>query len=196
MTRLLLSFFAITAALNRVWAFQTVARGNFQPSHVSMVIAARNKQQSKAERIVPIFDEVCETTGVTLTRFMMEVEKLNPELQELAQLFSGIQTACKAISNLVRRSQLPQSAVLGYEGAINVQGEAQKVTITMKYLLFHPWAYILLSIFQLVEIGCNHKSCLENGAAIYRHCWGSCIRGRRCTSKYDISEKEQRIDLR
>eukprot|EP00542_Grammatophora_oceanica_P016514 CAMPEP_0194027652 /NCGR_PEP_ID=MMETSP0009_2-20130614/1768_1 /TAXON_ID=210454 /ORGANISM="Grammatophora oceanica, Strain CCMP 410" /LENGTH=411 /DNA_ID=CAMNT_0038666793 /DNA_START=132 /DNA_END=1367 /DNA_ORIENTATION=- len=75
---------------------------------------------------VPEFDEVCETTGVTLTRFMNEVAKLNPELRELTTLFGGIDTACKAISNLVKRSQLPGSSTLGYEGNVNVQGEDQK----------------------------------------------------------------------
>lgn len=74
----------------------------------------------------PVFEEVCETTGVTLTRFMYEIEKVNPELGELSQLFSGIQTASKAITNLVKRSQLPSSSVLGLEGAVNVQGEDQK----------------------------------------------------------------------
>lgn len=77
--------------------------------------------------VTPEFDEICDTTGVTLTRFMHEVERVNPELQELAQLFSGIQTASKAITNLVKRSQLPSSSLLGLEGAINVQGEDQKV---------------------------------------------------------------------
>ena len=76
--------------------------------------------------VSPDFDEVCETTGVTLTRFMYEVEKVNPELSELAQLISGIQTAGKAISNLVKRSQLPSSSLLGLEGVVNVQGEDQK----------------------------------------------------------------------
>ena len=77
----------------------------------------------------PVFDEVCETTGVTLKRFMSEVAYLNPELVELATLFGAIETACKAISNLVKRSQLPSSETLGYEGNINVQGEDQKVCI-------------------------------------------------------------------
>jgi fructose-1,6-bisphosphatase I len=75
----------------------------------------------------PVFDEVCETTGVTLKRFMTEVTMLNPELQELTTLFGAIDTACKAIANLVKRSQLPSSTTLGYEGAVNVQGEDQKV---------------------------------------------------------------------
>merc|ERR1712157_490903 len=38
----------------------------------------------------------------------------------------GVNTACKALSNLVKRSQLPSSETLGYEGAVNVQGEDQK----------------------------------------------------------------------
>jgi len=75
---------------------------------------------------VPVFDEVCDTTGVTLSRFMNEVTMLNPELKELTALFGSLDTACKAISNLVKRSQLPSSETLGYEGNINVQGEDQK----------------------------------------------------------------------
>jgi hypothetical protein len=55
----------------------------------------------------PVFDEVCETTGVTLKRFMSEVALLNPELVELTILFGAIEISCKAIANLVRRSQLP-----------------------------------------------------------------------------------------
>lgn len=82
-----------------------------------------------------MFDDICETTGVTLTRFMHETERINPELQELAQLFSGIQTAAKAISNLVKRSQLPNSSMLGLEGAINVQGEDQKVRKLRSFFL-------------------------------------------------------------
>ena len=74
---------------------------------------------SKTE--APVFDEVCETTGVTLKRFMSEVAMVNPELEEMTVLFGAIETACKAISNLVKRSQLPSSETLGYEGNVNVQ---------------------------------------------------------------------------
>mmetsp|Transcript_567 Transcript_567/g.1076 ORF Transcript_567/g.1076 Transcript_567/m.1076 type:complete len:415 (+) Transcript_567:67-1311(+) len=74
----------------------------------------------------PIFDEVCETTGVTLNRFMTEVAMLNPELRELTSLYGAVETSCKAISNLVKRSQLPSSETLGYQGGVNVQGEDQK----------------------------------------------------------------------
>ena len=75
---------------------------------------------------VPVFDEVCDTTGVTLTRFMNAVAMLNPEHRELCVLFGAIDTACKAISNLVKRSQLPSSETLGYQGEVNIQGEDQK----------------------------------------------------------------------
>ena len=51
---------------------------------------------------------------------------LNPELSELCVLFGAIETACKAITNLVKRSQLPSSETLGLEGEVNVQGEDQK----------------------------------------------------------------------
>ena len=62
----------------------------------------------------PVLDDVCETLGVTLTRFMNEVTMLHPELQELTTVFGAIDTACKAISNQVKRSQLPSSQPLGY----------------------------------------------------------------------------------
>jgi len=81
---------------------------------------------SRAQTKVPVFDEVCDTTGVTLTRFMNEVAMLNPELRELTTLFGAIDTACKAMTNLVKRSQLPSSETLGYQGEVNVQGEDQK----------------------------------------------------------------------
>jgi fructose-1,6-bisphosphatase I len=57
---------------------------------------------------------------------MNEVAMLNPDLKELTTLFGAIDTACKAISNLVKRSQLPSSETLGLEGEVNVQGEDQK----------------------------------------------------------------------
>jgi len=98
------------------------------PAQVKIQRSQLVSQPSKTtiRAVSPEFDDVCATTGVTLTRFMHEVERVNPELAELAQLLSGIQTASKAISNLVKRSQLPESSLLGLEGAINVQGEEQK----------------------------------------------------------------------
>ena len=96
--------------------------------HAFIPLNFKHTHMVSLHAVTPEFQEVCETTGVTLTRFMHEVERCNPELEELAQLFSGIQTASKAITNLVKRSQLPSSSVLGLEGNINVQGEDQKVS--------------------------------------------------------------------
>jgi hypothetical protein len=87
------------------------------------VVRGKTVQQPKK----PIFTEVCDTTGITLTRFMNEIALLNPELRELTTLFGAIDTACKAISNLVKRSQLPSSETLGLEGEVNIQGEDQKI---------------------------------------------------------------------
>ena len=88
--------------------------------------SSRTSSSISLNSVAPEFDEVCDTTGVTLKRFMSEVVTLNPELTELVTLFGAIETACKAISNLVKRSQLPSSETLGYQGEVNVQGEDQK----------------------------------------------------------------------
>ncbi len=109
------AFRASSSSTSTVFSSATV-----EPATTTTSTAARTTK-------APVFDEVCETTGVTLKRFMTEVTMLNPELQELTTLFGAIDTACKAIANLVKRSQLPSSSTLGYEGAVNVQGEDQKV---------------------------------------------------------------------
>jgi len=94
----------------------------FSPSTFTPKTSSPTALHSKT----PVFDEVCDTTGVTLKRFLSEVAMLNPELSELTTLFGGIETACKALSNLVKRSQLPSSETLGYQGEVNIQGEDQK----------------------------------------------------------------------
>jgi hypothetical protein len=91
------------------------------------LFSTATESPARGKTKIPIFDEVCDTTGVTLTRFLTEINLLNPDLRELTLLFGAIDTACKAISNLVKRSQLPSSESLGYEGNVNVQGEDQKV---------------------------------------------------------------------
>lgn len=92
----------------------------------SSSISARRTTVKGAAIKPPVFDEVCDTVGITLTRFMSEVATLNPEVTELTELFGAIGTACKALSNLVKRSQLPSSQTLGYQGEVNIQGEDQK----------------------------------------------------------------------
>jgi hypothetical protein len=88
-----------------------------------------SQQQSLHGKVkAPALDDVCETLGVTLTRFMNEVTMLNPELRELTTIFGAIDTACKAISNEVKRSQLPSSQSLGYRGD-DGQGEDPKARL-------------------------------------------------------------------
>ena len=53
-----------------------------------------------------MFEEICEQTGVTLSRYMMEVARQNPELRDLESLMGGIQQACKTIANLVDRATI------------------------------------------------------------------------------------------
>jgi len=78
----------------------------------------------------PIFPEVCEFAGVTLSRYVLEMARANPdqpELVELVSVMTAVERACKTISNLVRRA--PMSGLTGLEsggGSINVQGEEQK----------------------------------------------------------------------
>lgn len=53
------------------------------------------KRAAQFPIVKPIFDDVCELQGVTLTRYMMEVSRANPHLTEVESLMNSIQTACK-----------------------------------------------------------------------------------------------------
>ena len=78
----------------------------------------------------PVFPDVCEYAGVTLSRYVLEMASANPDKPELVELVSvmmAVERACKTISNLVRRA--PMSGLTGLEdggGSINIQGEEQK----------------------------------------------------------------------
>lgn len=71
-----------------------------------------------------MMNDVCGLTGVTLSRYMLEMARANPELIDVESIFTSLQTACKTISSLVRRSAL--EGLTGLQGNINVQGEEQK----------------------------------------------------------------------
>lgn len=64
------------------------------------------KRGPKAPIIAPIFKDVCELQGITLTRFMLEVSRANPHLSEIESLMNSIQTASKTIRSLVEVSAL------------------------------------------------------------------------------------------
>lgn len=75
----------------------------------------------------PIHSDICSQTGVTLSRYMMEMSRLNEDLQEIESIFTSLQVACKTLSNIVRTSSLAGntgSEIVG--GSINSQGEGQK----------------------------------------------------------------------
>jgi len=84
-------------------------------------------EQKEKKLICPKFNDVCSQTGVTLSRFMMEMARRNPELEEVESIFTSLQTASKTISHLVRTASLQGS--LGLEkggGSVNAFGEEQK----------------------------------------------------------------------
>jgi hypothetical protein len=84
----------------------TTAASNRDKKTTCIVHVATTGQRHRQSIPVaaPILDEVCETVGVTLKSFMAEVTMLNPELTEMVTLFGAIDTSCKAIATLVRKS--------------------------------------------------------------------------------------------
>jgi len=95
-----------------------------------MVATAPAPTTGKLDLVEPVFPEQCEYCGVTLSRYVLEMARANPDkpdLVELVSVMTSVERGCKTISNLVRRS--PMSGLTGLEdggGSINVQGEEQK----------------------------------------------------------------------
>lgn len=118
---------ALVVSTPAVTAFvPSFGRTSFTPTTQSPTAKFYTITDEERQTKIPEFDEVCETTGVTLKRFMAEIALLNPELRDLTNLMEGVNTACKALASLVKTSQLPSSQTLGYQGEVNVQGEDQK----------------------------------------------------------------------
>ena len=49
---------------------------------------------------------ICAETGITLSRYMLEVARQNPQKRDLPLLLGGIQQACKVISKVVDRAEI------------------------------------------------------------------------------------------
>ena len=102
-----------------------------QPSHSSRTLSLRS---SSLHPLPPPPNQPCACassvtaqTGITLSRFMLELARQHPELVELESIFASVQTAVKTISKLVKRSAIDgMTGYAGGGGAINVQGEEQK----------------------------------------------------------------------
>jgi fructose-1,6-bisphosphatase I len=75
---------------------------------------------------VDSFKDVCEQTGVTLSRYMIELNKRGIVDADLASVMNSISEASKVIAALIRKAPLQQAELLGLEGEVNVQGEDQK----------------------------------------------------------------------
>lgn len=85
------------------------------------------RRMSAKKIIAPCFEDKCELTGITLSRYIVEVTSANPHLREMESLIIAIQTACKTIASVVERSSI--TGIVGLEGgggSVNVQGEEQK----------------------------------------------------------------------
>lgn len=74
----------------------------------------------------PVHEDVCAQTGITLSRYMMELSRANPQLKEVESIFSALQVACKTISKMVRTAALTGQTGYHDDDTINAHGEQQK----------------------------------------------------------------------
>merc|ERR1712048_1177954 len=72
------------------------------------------------------FRDVCEQTGATLSRYMIELNKRGVVDSDLNSIMASISEGTKVIASLIRKAPLKQAELLGLEGEVNVQGEDQK----------------------------------------------------------------------
>jgi fructose-1,6-bisphosphatase I len=72
------------------------------------------------------FNDVCEQTGVTLSRYMIELSKRGVVDADLNSIMASVSEGTKVIANLIAKAPLRQADLLGLEGEVNVQGEDQK----------------------------------------------------------------------
>lgn len=109
-------------------SFALVANCFMIPSIKSNFIGLRKQLNLNSQKVItPIFDDSCEYSGITLTRYLIEFVAANPQLQELESLIVSLQVACKSIANVVERASI--TGITGLEGgggSINIQGEEQK----------------------------------------------------------------------
>jgi|EP00802_Teleaulax_amphioxeia_P007730 fructose-1,6-bisphosphatase I len=91
-----------------------------------MAQAGANRTGLKKAVVSPVFNEICEQTGVTLTRYMMEFSRQNPEHRDLESLMCAIQTACKTIASIVERAPITGLVGCAAGGSTNLSGDEQK----------------------------------------------------------------------
>ena len=103
--------------LRSLLSFAAVA-GAFVPTARAPIVRAPRVDATTAP---------AEARVMTLTRFMIDVSRKEPGLQDLESLMASIQMACKTIASLVQRAGINNlSGLEAGGGSINVQGEEQK----------------------------------------------------------------------
>eukprot|EP00929_Paragymnodinium_shiwhaense_P067536 TRINITY_DN3397_c0_g1_i5.p1 TRINITY_DN3397_c0_g1~~TRINITY_DN3397_c0_g1_i5.p1 ORF type:complete len:469 (+),score=120.25 TRINITY_DN3397_c0_g1_i5:72-1478(+) len=99
-------------------ATQAGARASRKPSAVPCN-AGKGLTQSD-------FSEVCDQTGITVARYLFELQKRGDIDMDLLSVFVSIREAAKVIAKLVNTAPLKAVDLLGLQGEVNVQGEDQK----------------------------------------------------------------------
>ena len=162
----MLCFIAVPLALT---AGAAAPRGAVRTVGPTMAVAPPKAAQG-IELREPVFPDVCQYAGITLSRYVLEMARANPEKPELVELVSvltSVERACKTISNLVRTAPIQQSSLLGLEGdgnSINVQGEEQKKldiitnTVLKNALRFSGKMAVLASEEEDEPVGVDEKA--------------------------------------
>jgi len=88
--------------------------------------AARRAAATKKTFNVDDVTDVCSQSGISLARYMIELQKQGIVDGELGLVMNSIREATKVIACLIRRAPLQQAELLGLQGEVNVQGEDQK----------------------------------------------------------------------
>jgi len=120
----------VSATTTSAFLSQHFSASKLRTSARASATSASEPTPLKLDLIEPQFPDQCEYSGITLSRYVLEVARANPDsadLIELVSVMTAIERACKTISNLVRKA--PMSGLTGLEeggGSINVQGEEQK----------------------------------------------------------------------
>eukprot|EP00933_Yihiella_yeosuensis_P038857 TRINITY_DN32795_c0_g1_i1.p1 TRINITY_DN32795_c0_g1~~TRINITY_DN32795_c0_g1_i1.p1 ORF type:complete len:496 (-),score=135.51 TRINITY_DN32795_c0_g1_i1:363-1850(-) len=72
------------------------------------------------------FEGVCEHSGITLSRYLIELGRRGIIDDDLVSIFNSVREATQVIAKLVNTAPLNQANLLGLQGEVNVQGEDQK----------------------------------------------------------------------
>ena len=107
--------YLVTAALSLTTGLSMPTR---MPRVAMQAVAEPMSATKQMDLREPVFPEVCEYAGITLSRYVLEMAQANPdkpELVELVSVMTSVERACKTISKLVRTAPIEQASLLGLE---------------------------------------------------------------------------------